>query len=650
MKKMKLASKISLGFGLLIAIAIALGGMAIYYMDNVEQTSISMEQEYVAEVALLSQLERRSQRTMYNMRGYLLNDNKEYLELGKKDLKLVKATLQLGKGLVAKFSELVRLRENIAKAEQKVNQYQALIANVETKKEALAGLRKKMDQAADAYMKNCEEFMAGQNRKMNAEIDANKGAEALKERLSKITIVNGIIHLCNDVRINNFKSQATWNLSLIESAIKTFPQMDKKFKDLRAKCKDPADIKQLEDIKTAAAAYKDAMAGLLDTWSQVLKLDDEGNAIADQLLAIARETSYAGIDELKELAKSNVEDLTTAASMMVIGLIAALIIGILLAVVITLSIIRPINQVISGLSQGAGHVASAAGQVSNTSQSLAQGASQQAASLEETSSSMEEMHSMTLKNAENAKEADALARDTSEVVGRANTAMDELTTSMNEMSKAGEETEKIIKTIDEIAFQTNLLALNAAVEAARAGEAGAGFAVVADEVRNLAMRAAEAAKNTGNLIAGTIEKTKQSGQLVTRTNKTFHEVVQSSSRVGELISEITAASSEQAEGISQVNKAMTEMDKVTQQNAANAEESAAAAEELSAQAETMQGFVGDLVDLVGNKARRSSGMKGKQPKAPKRNKAKHDGLISQNAAKKPAQRIPLDDDSDFTDF
>ena len=140
------------------------------------------------------------------------------------------------------------------------------------------------------------------------------------------------------------------------------------------------------------------------------------------------------------------------------------------------------------------------------------------------------------------------------------------------ISKASEETSKIIKTIDEIAFQTNLLALNAAVEAARAGEAGAGFAVVADEVRNLAMRAAEAAKNTADLIEGTVKKVQDGSLLVATTNDAFSQVKESTTQVGNLVSEITEASKEQSSGIEQVNIAISEMDKVVQQNAANAEE------------------------------------------------------------------------------
>ena len=217
----------------------------------------------------------------------------------------------------------------------------------------------------------------------------------------------------------------------------------------------------------------------------------------------------------------------------------------------------------------------AVGQSVATSQMLSDAASDQAAALEETSSSMEEMSAMIGKNAENTVQANELMVKAKQMTESANASMDELTQSMSEIGHASEQTQKIVKTIDEIAFQTNLLALNAAVEAARAGEAGAGFAVVADEVRNLAMRAAEAAKNTSGLMGDIVGKVKAGERLVEVTSSSFKQVAVSSAKVVELMGEIAAASQEQSQGISQVNKAVVEMSTVTQQNAASSEELAA---------------------------------------------------------------------------
>jgi methyl-accepting chemotaxis protein len=258
-----------------------------------------------------------------------------------------------------------------------------------------------------------------------------------------------------------------------------------------------------------------------------------------------------------------------------------------------------LTAVTTGLSEAVDEVNRAAGGISGVSQSLAQGSSEQAASLQETSASLEEMASMTRTNADNARQADALMGETARVVETAHNSMTQLDNSMQDVTAASQETAKIIKTIDEIAFQTNLLALNAAVEAARAGEAGAGFVVVADEVRALAMRAAEAAKNTATLIESTVSKVKDGSDLMGKTAEVFSQVADSTGKVKELVAEIAAASSEQAQGVDQINKAVNEMNTVTQRTAANAEESASASEELNAQSEQMRGYVAKLTTIVG---------------------------------------------------
>jgi methyl-accepting chemotaxis protein len=275
------------------------------------------------------------------------------------------------------------------------------------------------------------------------------------------------------------------------------------------------------------------------------------------------------------------------------------------------TITRQIKSAVDQIHETVDQVATAANQVSSSSQSLAEGASAQASAIEETSSSLEEMSSMTRQNAENANHANRLTGKTKNTVERADGSMKQLTFSMKEISSASEETSKIVKTIDEIAFQTNLLALNAAVEAARAGEAGAGFSVVANEVRNLAMHAAEAAKNTSMLIEGIVKKIKEGSDIVEKTNSEFVEVSRSTGKSAELVREISSASSEQAQGISQISKAITDMDKVVQQNAANAEESASASEQMNAQALSMKGVIRAISQIIGgnNHVKAVAGMK-----------------------------------------
>lgn len=263
----------------------------------------------------------------------------------------------------------------------------------------------------------------------------------------------------------------------------------------------------------------------------------------------------------------------------------------------------PLEKAISILKETSEQVSLASGQVSSVSQSLSGRSSEQAAAVEETAASVEEISSMSKQNSDNADRADSFMREVRQLIEKATESMKKMISSMAEITRASEESFRIVKTIDEIAFQTNLLSLNAAVEAARAGEAGAGFAVVAGEVKNLAARSAEAAKNTSTLIESTVKKIRDGSELVAQTGNAFSEVACLSSKVGDLIGEIAAASNEQTRGIDQLNISASESDKITQQNAADAEESASISEEMYDHAEKMKALVDSLAALIGESLR-----------------------------------------------
>jgi methyl-accepting chemotaxis protein len=417
-------------------------------------------------------------------------------------------------------------------------------------------------------------------------------------------------------------------------------------------------------FNTVTRKLADQTIGALDDirdWHDgLIELEDDMSAIYAYETIPALVEVQNLLQQIRQEAESRIltdEDVLNAARSTKTTIVAiaavALTLGLALAFVISRGIIRTLRSTSANMAESAAQVSAASQQVSASSQVLASGASEQAASIEETSASLEEMSSMTRQNVENAGQADSLMKAANATIATANDTMDKMTASMSTITQAGEDTQKIVKTIDEIAFQTNLLALNAAVEAARAGEAGAGFAVVADEVRNLAMRAADAASDTSALIEESVRQIKEGAELVDVTNKAFDEVAVQADKVTHLIGEIAEASSEQAQGIEQVNTAVSEMDRVVHQNAATAEESASASEEMNAQAAQMSTTVEALVTYVEGRGtdRQQSDVPLATRKADLRTQDSGRAAAPQTASRRTAEEmIPMEDPDNFDTF
>jgi methyl-accepting chemotaxis protein len=367
------------------------------------------------------------------------------------------------------------------------------------------------------------------------------------------------------------------------------------------------DRELFEQMKTARAGYVAAFKELI-TVSDQMKTEAALDVLHRRL-----EPAYAPLDKaihgLVDFNRTNgieagraiTDRISAAKSAMLIGILAALVLGFAAAWLITHGTNRTLTSVATTLAAGAEQTAAAAAQVSASSQSLAEGASEQAASLEETSASLQEMASMTKRNAESATQAKDLSSQTRAAADTGAADMEQMKSAMDAIKASSGEIAKIVKTIDEIAFQTNILALNAAVEAARAGEAGAGFAVVAEEVRNLAQRSAQSAKETAAKIEDSVNKSDHGVQISAKVAASLQQIVERARKMDALVAEIAHASNEQTQGIGQVNTAVSQMDKVTQSNAGNAEETAAAAEELTAQAAVQRDAVAELLALVGGK-------------------------------------------------
>lgn len=349
-----------------------------------------------------------------------------------------------------------------------------------------------------------------------------------------------------------------------------------------------------------------------------------------------------------------------------IASILAIIVGVIVGAGLSKRIYQNLKSAVEKIQSASRQVASAAQQIASGSESLAQGANEQAASIEQVSASLEEMASMTKQSSDNADNARKSSLEAKTATDRGQTAMDRMSEAMAGIKDSSEKTAAILRTIDEIAFQTNLLSLNAAVEAARAGDAGKGFAVVAEEVRNLAQRSAASAKDTAELIQNSVDQANRGVSVVDEVTSVLKEIAAGVVSVSSLIDEVSAAGKEQTQGISQVNGAVTELDKVTQDNAASAEQSASSSEELSAQAEELDHTVKSLIAFLEGGSAANSGsaslpaasLTSAAKPAPRAFKTSAPAFAPKPKIKtqpvkpvsrRPEEVIPLDDD-DFREF
>jgi len=383
---------------------------------------------------------------------------------------------------------------------------------------------------------------------------------------------------------------------------KAIDQLKDNASKLKQKMSDPGTVKNLEDILAATVTYEKYIGQLFalqknttiskeDKTAQLKVVDKElltsGRAVEKHCLEI-RNTQF---EQMKsQILRSHI--------LLIGGTLLAVCLGIGMALFITRIITRPVTLVIDGLTEGSDQVNTAAGEVAKTSQNLADGATRQASAIQQTTTSLARLSTMTDKNVENTDSTRIIIGEAKEIIKKADEQLDMLISAVDGINTTSIGISRIIKTIEDISFQTNLLALNAAVEAARAGEAGAGFSVVAQEVRNLAVRAAEAAKNTGAMIEESISAVKKGASLTNSTKDAFINHRDLFMKIAGLIDDIETASKEQSDGIGSISKALSDIENVIQRNAASTQEVAASSQQLSGQAASMKGYVKRLSAFI----------------------------------------------------
>jgi methyl-accepting chemotaxis protein len=601
MQKLTLGARLGLAFGALIALMCVLGGLAVWRISVASNLAADVATKHAPEVQAATAVNVSAWRTLYDIPNYALTGHDEYLRRGRQALATLKEDLKSADDLAAKFPEMIAMEKGEMEARARTVEFEALVDQIEAEYKDLAVQEAGLNAAAKAYVEECRNLLNSYYQKMDSEIDQKLEASVLKERRMKIASVTELIGLGNAIRVENFKALAADDSEALRNALKGFVPLERCIAALEPIVREEVHQEILRKIRESAESYKTGMEQILK--SRLVLAEHTTNLLNAGIgvTAKAAEVADGGMQSIGTAANEVSDGLALTSTILIIGVLVAVLAGILIAWLSTRAITGPIRE-------GVNTLAATASQISSTISQLASNASEAAAAVAETTTTVDEVRQTAQVAADKAKavadNAQGAARaaqagrqatdQTAEGLSRIREQMTSIGESITRLSEQSQAVGDIVSTVTDLAEQSNLLAVNASIEAAKAGDMGKGFAVVAQEIRSLAEQSKDSTKQVRAILSEVqratgkaVVEAEQGGRSVADGSKqaeeaglaikTLTDTVQDATRAAV---QIAASSQQQLIGMEQVGRAMENIKQATTQNAEGARQLSAAAHSL----------------------------------------------------------------------
>ncbi|MBF0474339.1 MAG: MCP four helix bundle domain-containing protein [Deltaproteobacteria bacterium] len=507
MSNLKLATRIGLGFGVLILLAVALGTLAVVNMKSAERRAAELAQEYMPEVDIVTDLESNFREMRFGVRGYSLSRNEDYLNTAMASLAKIKKNIQDCKELSNKYVELTKLRENLGKIDSGIGTYEKLISETVTRVKEIIEIRKRLDASAKKYIEQCNGYLAHENEMFEKEIKARAESAGALDRFKKINTMNEIVGLGNYIRISNFKAQANNDVKMLHEVLKAFSDIDRKLDELKPVTTREADLKTLAEVRTAAQEYKQAVIDYIKNQEEQDESNKKRNVVADELLKMASETSDGGLKKATERANHSMATLSQASMVMIIGLIVAIILGVIIAIGIAKGIINPIGKVVDLAN------AIAAGDLTNRlNMTTKDEIGDMARALDKSSDQLVSMIRLIQENAKSlASQSEELSTVSSTLVANS----EQMTAQSNNVAGA---TEQMSTNINTMASAAEEMSVNIATVSSAAEQMSQNMNTVASAIEEMTMSINDVSKSAEDGAKISKKATKMSAEATTTMN------------------------------------------------------------------------------------------------------------------------------------